>query len=284
MTLQQLDYIVAVDKYRHFVKAVDSCGITQSTLSSMIQKLETELDVIIFDRNSHPIRPTILGEEIIRQAKIVLYNASQIEELVAIHKNKSVGAIRLGIATTIAPYVLPKLFRYMSVYNKDICLHIEEARVNAIIEKIEKAELDVALLATPVEKPELLEIPIYHERFVAYVSPKDKLYNSDILNTSELSPKNIWVLRESYCPNKGVFPFCGCDAENAAIYEAGSIDTLVKIVDENGGYTIIPELHIPMLNENQLKNIIYIPYIVVNLIILIVYNLKVRKAGNSKNK
>lgn len=255
MTLQQMEYIVALDKYRHFARAAESCGITQSTLSSLIQKLETELDVTIFDRNSHPIKPTQLGEEIIKQAKVLLFNASQIEEIVSTHKGESIGKVRMGIASTIAPYILPKMFKYLSKEHPDIDLYVEEARIATIIQKLERAELDLALLATPLNNNELLEIPIYTERFVAYVSPNEHIYQHEVLDTSALPIENVWVLREAYCPNHGIFPFCQSNSGKRATYEAGSIETLVKIVDENGGYTIIPELHVPLLNNDQQRNI-----------------------------
>lgn len=255
MTLQQMEYIVALDKYRHFARAAESCGITQSTLSSLIQKLETELDVTIFDRNSHPIKPTQLGEEIINQAKVLLFNASQIEEIVSTHKGESIGKVRMGIASTIAPYILPRMFKQLSKEHPDIDLYVEEARIATIIQKLERAELDLALLATPLNNSELLEIPIYTERFVAYVSPNEKIYQHELLDTSTLPVENVWVLREAYCPNHGIFPFCQSHSGKRATYEAGSIETLVKIVDENGGYTIIPELHVPLLNNDQQRNI-----------------------------
>lgn len=255
MTLQQMEYIVALDKYRHFARAAESCGITQSTLSSLIQKLETELDVTIFDRNSHPIKPTQLGEEIINQAKVLLFNASQIEEIVSTHKGESIGKVRMGIASTIAPYILPKMFKHLSKEHPDIDLYVEEARIATIIQKLERAELDLALLATPLNNSELLEIPIYTERFVAYVSPNEHIYQHEVLDTSALPIENVWVLREAYCPNHGIFPFCQSNSGKRATYEAGSIETLVKIVDENGGYTIIPELHVPLLNNDQQRNI-----------------------------
>lgn len=255
MTLQQMEYIVAVDKYRHFARAAESCGITQSTLSSLIQKLESELDVTIFDRGSHPIKPTELGVEIINQAKVLLFNASQIEELVSSRKGESIGKVRLGVAPTIAPYILPKMFKHLSENHPDIELYVEEARVAAIVQKLERAELDVALLATPLDNSELLEIPIYTEGFVAYVSPRENMFQDKELDASLLPVENVWVLREGYCPNRGVFPFCQSSTGRHAIYEAGSIETLVKIVDENGGYTIIPQLHVPLLRGCQQKNI-----------------------------
>lgn len=256
MTLQQLEYIVAVDKYRHFVRAAESCGVTQSTLSSLIQKLEAELDITIFDRTAHPVVPTRLGEEIISQARVILYNASQMEELVSAHKEQAVGRINLGVASTIAPFILPQLFNYLSSHHPDIVLHVEEARVETLKSKLSRAEVDVAILAMPNSEEEFMEIPIFKERYFAYVSPKDTLYNvGEELDTQSLSADNIWVLGESYCPNQGQFPFCVSDISNASVYLAGSIETLMRIVDCNGGYTIIPELQLSLMGDQQRANV-----------------------------
>ena len=255
MTLQQLEYIVAVDEHRHFVRAAESCGVTQSTLSSLIQKLETELDVVIFDRACHPIEPTALGREIIAQARVVLYNASQMEELVSTHKELAVGNISLGVASTIAPFILPRLFSYMQKNHPDVVLHVEEARVETLKATLQRAELDVAILAMPVAEDNLLEIPIFRERYVAYVSSECDLYGSQSLDTQTLRADDIWVLGESYCPNVEQFPFCVRDISSVSIYAAGSIETLMRIVDENGGYTIIPELQLQLMSDASRNNV-----------------------------
>ena len=246
---------MAVDKYRHFVRAAESCNVTQSTLSSLIQKLEAELDVTIFDRTQHPVAPTPIGEEIIAQARVILYNSSQMNELVASHKGCAIGDIRLGTVSTIAPFILPQMFRYMSDHHGDIHLHAEEARAETIKQKLLRAELDIAVLPMPVADESLLEIPIFRERYYAYVSPEDTLYNKERLITGELTAENIWMLGESYCPNTGQFPFCISDMNNISIYVAGSIETLMRIVDHNGGYTIIPELQLPLIEEARRANI-----------------------------
>ena len=255
MTLQQMEYIVAVDKSRHFAKAAESCGISQSTLSSLVQKLEIELDVTIFDRNSHPVKPTAIGEEIISRAKLLLFNAAQVKELVATRKGESVGKVSLGITSTVAPYLLPKMLKYLSVNHPDIELHVEEARVSTLVLQLERGELDIALLATPLNNDELLEIPVYQERLMAYVSPNEPIYNNLDLQIDRLPVESVWVLREGYCPNRGVFPFCNYRTGRQAVYEAGSVETLIKIVDENGGYAIIPELHVPLLRKCQQANV-----------------------------
>lgn len=255
MTLQQLEYIVAVDKYRHFVKAAESCQITQSTLSSLIQKLENELDIIIFDRTSHPIKPTAIGEEIIAQAKIVLYNAAQLKELVKLQKEEESGSLKVGTVSTIAPYILPKLLKKLTTEHPQIQISVEEARIATIIEKLEKAEIDIAILPTPLNSNELLEIPLYNEKFMAYVSPNESFFDKEKVCVNKMPTENLWVLREAYCPNNNKFSFCCKERGNAAIYEAGSIETLIKIVDENGGFSIIPELHVNLLSPEQQQRI-----------------------------
>lgn len=255
MTLQQMEYIVAVDRHRHFAKAAESCGISQSTLSTLVQKLETELDVTIFDRNSHPVRPTAVGEEIIGRAKLLLFNAAQMKELVAARKGESVGKVSLGIIPTVAPYLLPKMLKYLSANHPDIELHVEEARVSTLVSLLEMGEIDVAILATPLDNSELLEIPVYRERLMAYVSPDETFYGTKNLQTDRLPADSVWVLREGYCPNRGIFPFCNYKDGRRAVYEAGSVENLIRIVDENGGYAIIPELHVPLLRKCQQANV-----------------------------
>lgn len=251
MNLQQLEYIVAVDKYRHFVRAAESCNITQSTLSSLIQKLELEIDTIIFDRNSHPVVPTSAGERIINQAKVVLYNASQLKEISISEREQSTGEIVMGIIPTVAPYILPKLFSEIRKSHPKIKLRVMEMRTTVIIEKLQRAEIDMAILATPLERNDLLEVPLYYEKFVAYVSKREPIFAQEQIELHKMPSKHLWVLQEGHCLRNQVFKFCDKQSDYSAIYEAGSIETLVKIVDENGGYTVIPEMHIPLLSESQ---------------------------------
>lgn len=256
MTLQQLEYIVAVEKYRHFAKAAESCHVTQSTLSMMIQKLEQELEINIFDRKTQPVEPTPIGVTLLAQAKVILYNAKQFKELALNEKEQESGKVTFGIIPTVAPYILPKLFNILQERNPNINLHVKEITTSEIINQLEKAEIDMALLATPLNNPNLLEIPIYYERFFAYVSPTEPLYN--IINEYEmrhLPTDHLWILKEGHCLRNQVMRLCESESGFSTTYEAGSIDTLVKIVDTNGGYTIIPELHLDFLSEKQKANV-----------------------------
>lgn len=255
MTLQQLEYVLALEKTRHFVRAAELCGITQPTLSAMIQKLEDELDCKIFDRSRQPIEPTEIGKQIIRQAQVVIYHAHQLKESVRGEKNSLSGTLNLAIIPTIAPYLLPNFIASFKNMYPEISLKVTEMHTETIIEKLRIAEIDMAILSTPLEDPKILEVPLYYEKFVAYISPTDSIYGRIELSASDMPLDRLWVLEEGHCLRNQVFNFCNGKSDHASTYEAGSIDTLVKIVDVNGGYTIIPELHVDLLNEKQKLNL-----------------------------
>jgi len=254
MTLQQLEYIVALDKTRHFVRAAEMCGVTQPTLSAMIQKLEEEIDCRIFDRSSHPIIPTEVGVQILQQAQVILFNVNQLKENVLTQKGSVTGALSLAIIPTVAPYLLPNIISTFRRDYTDIQLKVSEMRTETIIEKLQNAEIDMAILSTPLGDPKILEVPLYYEKFVAYISPTSSIYTLDEISANEMPLEQLWVLEEGHCLRNQVFNFCG-NKTHSSIYEAGSIDTLVKIVDMNGGYTVIPELHVDLLSEIQKLNL-----------------------------
>lgn len=254
MTLQQLEYIVALDKTRHFVRAAEMCNVTQPTLSAMIQKLEDELDCRIFDRSNHPIQPTEIGELILKQAHVILFNANQLRENVKVHKGSLGGNLNLAMIPTVAPYLLPGFISIFRENYPDIVLKISEMRTETIIQKLLTAEIDMAILSTPLENPQILEVPLYYEKFEAYISPNESIYQLEEISPSEMPLERLWVLEEGHCLRNQVFNFCE-NRVHSSTYEAGSIDTLVKIVDVNGGYTVIPELHIDLLSEVQKKNL-----------------------------
>lgn len=255
LSLTALRYIVAVDTHRNFVRAAEACGVTQPTLSAGIRSIETALDVSIFDRGAHPVRPTALGEKIIAQARVTLHNASMLHELVAAEKGDEGGEASMGIIPTIAPYILPGLFQRMHSDHPGVHLRISEMRTKFIIEKLLSAEIDMAILATPLEQKGLLEIPLYYEKFAAYISPADELYALSEIPADSLASDRLWILEEGHCLRSQVFNFCHSHRRTHTEYQAGSIDTLVRIVDTNGGYTVIPELHTAFLSEEQRRNL-----------------------------
>jgi len=255
MTLQQLEYVLALDKTRHFVRAAELCGVTQPTLSAMVQKLEDEMDCKIFDRSRQPIEPTEIGKQIIQQAQVIVYQVNQLKESIRSEKESISGTLNLAIIPTIAPYLLPQFIAAFSKSYPNIALKVSELHTDTIIEKLRIAEIDMAILSTPLQDSKILEVPMYYEKFIAYISPREPIYEKTELSATDMPLDKLWVLEEGHCLRNQVFNFCNKKQLHNTIYEAGSIDTLVKIVDVNGGYTIIPELHIELLSEKQKLNL-----------------------------
>lgn len=254
MIIQQLEYIVALNRHRHFVDAAEECGVSQPTLSAMIHKLEEELDVKIFDRTKHPVEPTAIGARIIAQAQTTINDMARVRELVESEVNTLSGNLAIGVLPTIAPYLVPKFISKFKVDNPKVLLKVSEMRMKALIGALLDSSLDMAILATPTHNDDLLEIPLYYEKLVAYMSPQCK-YKKLKLTATKMPEENLWVLQEGQCILRDqVFNFCNSSMANHS-YEAGSIDTLVRIVDCNGGYTVIPELHLDFLSKAQLKNV-----------------------------
>lgn len=255
MTLQQMEYIVALDKYRHFVLAAESCGVTQPTLSALIQKLEEELDVKIFNRDRKQVTPTDIGEKIIRQARTALNEVYRIREVVADETSTTNGNLRIGILPTIAPYLVPDLIHHFRKSFPNVNLYIDEKENESLVKDLELGNIDMAITTLPESSKGLLEIPVYVERFVAYFSEKCSKAQQ-FISKGEIPAEQIWILKEGHClPHSGL-NLCKNGQFGNHIYQAGSIETLIRIVDKNGGYTIIPELHLRFLNDKQKEKVL----------------------------
>ncbi len=261
MNIQQLEYIIAVDNYRHFSKAAEASFVTQPTLSMMIQKLEEELDVKIFDRSQLPVQPTEIGRRIIDQARVAVAQVNQIKEIILEEKGVVKGVFRLGIIPTVSPYLLPKLMQVHRENNYDIRIVISELTTDQILKGLANDSLDGGILATPLKEPSIKERPIYYERFFAYVSPMERsLFAKTALDEDDLSNVKLWLLDEVHCFRTQILHLCNLKkrrkpTQSIFSYEAGSIDTLIHIVDENDGATVIPEMALANLSETQKKNV-----------------------------
>ena len=254
MTIQQMEYIVALNKYRHFVLAAESCGITQPTLSSMIQKLEDELEVKIFNRNNKSVSPTPIGEKIIHQAQTVINEMQRVKEVIYDETGTMKGTLKLGIVPTVAPYIVPDfIYEFRKAY-PEVNLFIDETKSKIVLDEIRMGNIDAAIAIGPLHEPDILEIPLYTEKFVLYFS-EHCAKRATVFTPDKLSSEHMWILKEGHCIKDAAFSFCKSRAMGQHVYEAGSIDTLIKIVDKNGGYTIIPELHKGFLRPEQLLQI-----------------------------
>ena len=251
MTLLQLKYIVAIDRYRHFGKAAEACGLTQSTLSLMVKKMEEELDIRIFDRDAHPVVPTEIGRKIIDQSKVVLYNVDQISQMTLSEKEMMAGPLRIALISTVSPVLVPGLYKYFGERYPSIFLQTEEMLTGTIKDKLRKAEVDMGILSGPVQEPGLLEIPLYHERFLAYVSPSNPAYAQESIRMETLLSQPVWIIKDGIRqmdPSEaGIVEQLSYDR----FFEGGRVGLLIQIVTDNGGITIIPETHASLIMYSQ---------------------------------
>ena len=255
MTIQQLKYIVAIDEHRHFGKAAEACGLTQSTLSLMVKKLEDELDVSIFNRDAHPVAPTEIGRKIIDKARIVLFNAAQIYEMTRSEKEILSGEMNLALISTAAPVLVPGLFKYFGANYPSISLRTEEMLSDTIVNKLRRAEVDMAVMASPVREDDLLEIPLWTERFLAYVSESDPAYALEQIPSDSLAGRLVWIMHDGIrLLDKADFSPSDPMAYER-FFEGSRVGTLIQIVNENGGLTIIPETHLGLILYSLQKNL-----------------------------
>ncbi|GAB2702405.1 hydrogen peroxide-inducible genes activator [Mucilaginibacter koreensis] len=261
MTLVQLEYIVAVDTYKSFVQAAEKCYITQPTLSMQIQKLEDTLGVKIFDRSHQPVTTTEVGLEIVAQARLVLAESYKVKEIIEDRNKELAGELKIGIIPTVSPYILPKIIsRFMEKYPQ-VKLLIWEQNTEQIIQQLKLGIIDCGILSTPLHDHALLEFPVFYENFVGYVSKASKLYKKKHVAAEEIDIDELWLLNEGHCMRNQVLNLCQRRKSNRGTqhfeYNTGSIETLKRMVDQNNGATILPELAIADLTERQLEKVRY---------------------------
>ncbi|WP_162053798.1 hydrogen peroxide-inducible genes activator [Pontibacter pamirensis] len=259
MTLVQLEYLVAVDTYRHFATAAEHCFVTQPTLSMQLQKLEEDLGVQLFDRSRVPVRPTEVGKDIIAQARIVLAEAKKVQEIVLNQKQELSGELRVGVIPTLAPYLIPLFITSFLGKYPHVRVVVQELLTEQIVEKLNHELLDVGLLVTPLENKSIRELPLFYEAFVAYVNPDHALAKSEAIDPGQLDLEELWVLNEGHCFRSQVLNICnrgvhvGAEGKGHLDYRSGSLETLKRIVETQHGLTLLPELSVLDMPEEKLR-------------------------------
>lgn len=260
MTITQLKYVIAIAEHKNFTKAAEKCFVTQPTLSTQIQKLEEELDIIIFDRGKKPIELTEVGRKIVYQARNIVNEADRIQDIVDQQKGFIGGEFRLGIIPTIMPTLLPMFLKtFINKYPK-VKLKIEELTTEDILTRLSDGHLDAAIAVTPLESDNIKERVLYYEPFVAYVPENHRLMEKKIIEVTDLNIEDMLLLEDGHCFRDGVINLCKALKEqvdeNFQI-ESGSIETLIKLSNEGMGMTLLPYLHTLDVKEKLSANLRY---------------------------
>ncbi len=259
ITLTQLEYIVAVDTFRHFGRAAEHCFITQPTLSMQIKKLEEDLEVVIFDRSKQPLIPTDVGKRIIEQSRIILQETEKVNNIVKDHKNLISGELKIGIIPTLAPYLLPLFIGNYKRKYPNILIKVEELTTENIVDHLNRDLLDVGILVTPLKEERINEKPIFYEEMMLYVHDNHPLHNKAEVRVKDIAIPEIWLLSDGHCFRHQVINLCsfkGSSNEELPFYfEAGSLETLMNIIDKEGGITLIPELAAVEMSVERSKHV-----------------------------
>ena len=254
MTLQQLEYILAVARHGHFGRAADACNVTQPTLSAMIGKLEEEIGAKLFDRNRQPIVPTIVGERVINRAREVLDQADTIKDIVLEEKQSLGGMFRIGILPTIAPYLLPRFFPQMMKKYPMLDVRVREMKTHEIKEALIQGDIEAGILANIEGLEDYEQTALFYEKYIGYVARTDALFKKEVIRTSDVAAsRELWLLDEGHCFRDQMVRFCQMKSSQTSqlAYNLGSMETFMRMVESGMGITFIPELAEMQLSDQQ---------------------------------
>lgn len=246
ISLIQLEYIVALDNYRNFVLAAEKCFVTQPTLSMQIKKLEDDLGIKVFDRSKQPVVPTDAGAMILEQARKILSESGKLKEIVAQFTGDISGELRLGIIPTLSPYLLPLFAGNFHQKYPRINLHVEELLTDQITSRLKSDQLDAGIFVTPNFDPAIIELPIFYEELLGFAHPDHPLLSQQNVKLEDLALHNVWLLSDGHCFRNQVINLCSsAKTKQYGLpfeFESGSLETLIRLINREGGFTIIPEL------------------------------------------
>lgn len=258
MTITQLQYVMAVAEYRNFTLAAEKSFVTQPTLSMQVQKLEEELDILIFDRSKKPIALTEAGKRVIDQARHIINEANRIKDIVAQEKGFIGGDFKVGIIPTVMPTILPMFLKtFINKYPR-VNLEIREQPTETLIRNLQEGNIDAGIAATPLEVEFIKERVLYYEPFVGYVPDGHRLVEKNKLQREDLDINDILLLEDGHCFRDGVINLCASrrlkESQRFELY-SGSFETLISLSDEGMGMTLLPYLNSLHVKNGKSKHI-----------------------------
>jgi LysR family hydrogen peroxide-inducible transcriptional activator len=259
MTITQLEYIVALNEYKSFSKAAKFCCVTQPSLSMQIQKLEEELNLIIFNRKIKPIKPTTEGLQIINAARKIIQEKKSIQIFAQGYHKDVIGEVSIGIIPTIAPYLIPKFLSSFQTKFPNLKLNIFETTTENIYNSINEGKLDIGILV-PITNQEMSCIPLFFEELF--------LFSNVVLKNGEIDqniiPEKLWILEEGHCLSNQIASICNLrnksNLDSQIVYKTGSLETMLRLAENGMGQTIIPNMLVDYVSESVKKKIFKIPF------------------------
>jgi len=246
MNIQQFQYVLAVVDLKNFDAAAEKCCVTQSTLSTMIGRLEEEIGVRIFNRKTKPVSITTEGEQIVERFRIINHEIESLDDLVQELKGEATGEIKIGVIPTIAPYLLPLFLTNFAEKFPKVKVIVKEMTTSEIQHSLKVRSLDVGILALPLDDSDLIELELYTEPFLIYDCTGSKRVE-DTIDVGSLDYSKLWLLREGHCLRTQIHQICESSEHSAQNdfnieFESSSMDSLLRFTKVSKGMTILPYL------------------------------------------
>ncbi len=256
MTITQLEYIIALSRYENFSEASKHCFVTQPTLSIQVQKLEDELGVIIFDRSKKPLKPTEIGKKIVEQAKAIIRESKRIDEILMESKNVLEGDFKLGIIPSVSVSLLPLFLKTFTEKYPKIKLVLSELQTMDMLEKLHNEEIDAGIASTPLSDPQLIEKPLFLEPFFLFIHPDNPLFQKKEITELDLIGQDLLLMSEGHCFRNQVTQICKLRKNKGIFFESGNFQTLISLVEQNIGITLLPSLVVDNIKSHDLKKMV----------------------------
>jgi LysR family hydrogen peroxide-inducible transcriptional activator len=243
MNLRDLRYLVALADLRHFGRAAEACFVSQPTLSTQLKKLEEELDVVLIERTSRHVMLTDVGREIAERARVVLREADQIRELAKRTHDPEAGTVRLGVFPTLGPYLLPHVVPRLRERFPKLTLLLTEEKTEELLRMLRDGRLDAAIIALPVDDPQLAHVDLFEEDFVLAMPTQHPLAKRKRIGIDDLAQSELLLLEDGHCLREQALDVCRmAGAVEGRGFRATSLETLRQMVASGVGITLLPAL------------------------------------------
>jgi len=261
MNLRELEYLAAIDEFKHFRKAAEKCFVSQPTLSGQLKKLESEIGVQLVERTTRHVFLTPIGQEIVKKARSILADVSSIEELVKTYADPMSGTVNIGLIPTIAPYLLPLIVQPINKKYPQLEIILHEVQTEVMLKKLGEGTLDAGILAIPLEIRGLEQIILYTEPFYVAANKKHHFAKKSKIKKDELRGETLLLLGEGHCLRGQVLDVCSyAMTKERKDFQGTSLETIRHMVSTGIGITLIPQTAIVFKNLNHIAPIKYIPF------------------------
>ena len=242
-SIKQLKYLCAVAEHKHFSKAAAACHVTQSTLSVAIQDLESQLGVVVFERNKKTVLITPLGEKLLHQARGILGAVEDFVSLARANEGALSGEIRLGVIPTIGPFILPPILKNLRKSYPRLKLYLKEALSAQLLLQLQQGRLDLIMLAFPYAMPDMETVNLFRDEFLLCLPPGHKLEKAKQVKQQQLRGESLLLLEEGHCLRDHALEACKLQsADTDLVYQGTSLHTLIQMVANGLGVTLLPEM------------------------------------------